>query len=838
MNIQRYCILAIQFLLCLLPGCALCCPDCLSPEAFTPPISTPGTGFCYEVETLCQDAHGNVINCPDVIPADCLYGPEAPQLCFQVTAWCGLGDLSDEQVGLQIAGQQINFWEQHLSPSLPGYTAEFCLEPTQISQFFAPGLAFQEGHLPPLYLTIDGSLYATSQVLIPAQGVVIGQLTSAGNYQWSENFTISSNLGLKICEGEEPQSVSGMVEVSFSESSGWLLGGTIEAGGEEQTISGSLSGSFSSEYSSGISYSTSVSTTLPQVTEEECALYGDTLDCNLCCFHLNAAIEQEIHQYELIEYDCDGNAQVQEELMPVIGNLGGIQFSRGGFITCPQSPLYLHPRKVFGRQGPNSRPFNGIVVDQFIDFDYYTLNWTGPNGFSAVNTLSLSGLEPGEYCYSLTHCGCEGFVNQGCLVMCEDANPISGWFFDEDKGLYCQKYSCADATGPFEECLDANACSDWSYEEQEGDCFREVCYEGALLFVETNAPYLLSYDFDGQHCQTIITCQAGEAEIRLETEPEYGEIFFDANEGECFQYVICGGQQVAVEATAIDEIVWEYHDQEGCIGTILCHEGSSYDGEVGGQEVETHFDEWSYDGSDGCLRDVTCSYQNGFEQHFYQASYAPGQFDWEYDDGANVCIGSIDCEGSVLDGFYSPPNYGMWDELAALYDQECIRDAFCGDPINAGILFEDGGDFLVSFESGPCIDGNKECYIQIQCDDNIVIGNDLVAEIPCEDNCGGNGMRQKLAGLFSGHPIDNCGLQALYNPGTGQVLLDFSRALEQQIEQTLIVELSTARIIKRIEPSKNPGPFTRILMLPSKGTYAIITHTALGASCYTKIIRH
>ena len=522
------------------------CPNCVEPEIFPYNLLELSDGICIEVETYCRDAYGNEYQCPPAFPSECFYENDALQLCFRVTNWCGVGDFSAEQVGLEIAGQQVNFWTEHITPSWPGQTFDFCLDPDQIVNFYTPGLAFAEGQLPTVNFIIDDYSYATMQVVIPDGAVVVGDLASDGNYQWSESFPVASNLGFKSCLGDPQQSITGSAGISFSENSGWSIGGVINMGGQEQSITGSFSASYSFGASSGNSYETSITGFLPVVEEEDCEGFAGS-NCDKCCFHLNAAVEQEIQQYQLVEYSCEGGALVQEELVPVIAGYGAVQFSLGSYISCPSSPLYINPRKLYddGNRFVPIPPF-GIAIEEFIDFDLYTLTWSGPNGFTAVNQTLLENLEPGEYCYTLTHCSCENPVDKGCLVLCPEATPVSGWRYHEEKGLYCREFTCGQVPGIMNECVDGAACSEWEYAEENNACFREACHEGELLFVESNAPYEISYEYQNHFCQAIIACREGE-ELIIETPAEYSEPFFDETEGTCFRYVICGGQSIRTQ---------------------------------------------------------------------------------------------------------------------------------------------------------------------------------------------------------------------------------------------------------------------------------------------------
>ena len=836
MKIHHYRSGVLYAVLLLSPFFSICCPNCDEPEIFPFPVGDVPPGFCYTVTTFCRSAQGYEPSCPAVLPVECLYGDEAPQICFKVTNWCGLGDWAEDSIGLEIAGQQFNFWTENITLSWPGATFEYCVDFDELSNFYTPNQAFSIDELPTVYLTIDGVPYPTPQVIIPTGGVAIGNLVSDENYQWSESFPVQSNLSLKSCLGDPPQSISGSIGITFSESIGWSIGGTISLGGQGQLISGSFSGSQSGLYSSGISYGTSISGYLPVVEEEDCAPFGDT-NCEHCCFHLNAALEQEIHQYQLVEYSCYGIPEVQDELIPIVADYGSILFTLGSFITCPNSPLYLHPKKIYGDGNRFiSHPSLGIQIDEFLDFDYYTLTWVGPNGFSETNQTLLENLEPGEYCYTLAHCGCDEPVDKGCIVLCPDASPASEWSYNEEKELYCRAFTCGQTTGMVEECVDAAPCSDWEYNETDNECFREICHEDELLFVEANAPYDISYEYQNSFCKTIITCLEGGEELIIETAPEYSDAFFDESDGACYRYVLCGGSIAGSENVGIDDVIWEYNDSEGCVGRIYCNESSFPDGEVSGTEVETHLEEWSYDEQNGCLRDATCSYLNDFEERLYGVSSAETQIYWEYDDQGNTCLGTVSCDGSIIETLYDYPHFGEWDENAALYSVECIREAFCGSPFHFEMQFEDYGDILVSFESGPCVDGYKPCYIQIACDAEVVVGNDLVAEIPCEDYCGGNEMRQRISRLLTGTQSTNCGVQFILNPANGLLFLESGSINGEKAERIIIVEMSTGRIVKQITPAAESYQQTQSIQLPGKSVYALISYTRSGRICYSKIV--
>lgn len=839
MKINTYYSLSIYFILLLSPLCAISCPYCnVEPDRMDLISLYQTDGLCYEVESFCRDAQGNEITCPTAMPADCLHGNEAPQVCFRVRYWCLFGDFSPEDIGMEIAGQQFNFWRENMAPGWPGTTYVFCADSDEISDFYTPGLAFPNNQLPTVNLTIDEESYATPIIIIPSGGVVIGDLVSDENYQWSESFAVQTKLGFKSCLGDPQQSYTGSIGIDYTESTGWSVGGTISLGGQEQVFSGSFSASNSWANSSGVSYQTSVSGYLPLVEEEDCEEYGDSR-CDHCCFHLNAALEQEIHQYEMVQYSCNGAAQVQHELVPVIADYGAILFMLGGFIACPSFPLYLHPRKLYGDGNRSaSPPAMSITVDEFIDFDYYTLIWYGPDGFSAENQTLLENLEPGEYCYTLTHCGCEGPVDKGCLVLCPGASPVSGWYHNEEKELYCREFVCDQTSGVLEECVNAAACSEWAYNENNNECFREICYEGEALFVEANAPYSISYEYDNNFCRAFITCLEGGEEIIVEMAPKYSEAFFDENEGSCYRYVLCGEEIAAAEYVGINDIAWEYNEYSGCIGKILCNESSSYDGEVSGADAGTYFGNWSYDEFNGCLRDVTCSYNNAFQQNLHEASRAEEFIFWEYDDNGNSCLGTVSCDGEITEIAYSLPDFGGWDENAALYNVECVREAFCGDPFHFGRQFEDYGHINVSFQSGPCAGGYKPCYIQIECDGDIVVGDDLVGEIPCDESCGGNSMRQRIAALLAGTQITDCGLQFLPDPENGMVLLNPQLVEGEEAERIIVVEMGTGRIVQQLMLSTGDYQGTRALRLPGKGVYALISYTRTGHACYSKIISH
>lgn len=837
MNIQLH--PAIAFILFFSPLSLNSCPGCVEPEGFPYTLPAPLTGYCFQVETYCQDANGNEYPCPEVIPAECLYGDDVPQLCFKVTNWCGLGDFSAEGIGLEIAGQQIdNLWIELISPSFPGQTFNYCITSHQLSGFFAQGLAFPEGHLPTINFIIDEESFPTTQVLIPSGGVVIGNLVSDGNYQWSESFPVESNLGFKSCLGDPPQSITGSMGITHSENSGFNIGGSINLGGGRQSISGSISGTHSWGDLSSTFYETSISGFLPVVEEEDCEAFENP-NCEHCCFHLNAAVEQEIQQYQLVEYSCDGGSQVQEELIPIVADYGAIQFSLGSYITCPNTPLHLTPKKLYG--GGNrfvSDPPLGIQIEEFIDFDFYTLTWSGPNGFTAINQTLLENLEPGEYCYTLAHCGCDGPADKGCIVLCPDARPVSDWAYSEEKELYCREFACEQTVGSVEECVDGAPCSPWEYNETGNECFREICHEDELLFVEANAPYHIAYEYNNGFCRTIITCLEGGEEMSIETAAEYSDVFFDENEGACYRYVICGGEIIDTKDAGISDIVWEYSEYEGCIGTVLCNEGSLHDGEVKGGDVETYFEEWYYDEHNGCLRDVNCSFNNDFEEVLNEASFAEERIYWEYADGSGSCTGLVDCNGDIVEALYDLPGLGEWDENAALYNVECVRDAFCGNPFLFGMQFEDHGEIYISFESGPCIDGYKPCYVQIECDGDVVVGNDLAAEIPCEDYCAGNRIPKRVASLLTGIQMTDCGIEVLSNSSNGMVLLKPHAIDGETIERIVTVDMGTGRLISQIELLPDDYQATRLLRLPNRGVYALISYTREGYACYSKIIRY
>ena len=114
----------------------------------------------------------------------------------------------------------------------------------------------------------------------------------------------------------------------------------------------------------------------------------------------------------------------------------------------------------------------------------------------------------------------------------------------------------------------------------------------------------------------------------------------------------------------------------------------------------------------------------------------------------------VDCNGDIVGYLYDLPLLGEWDENAVLYNVECVRDAFCETPSSSGCSLRITGRFIFLLSSGP-IDG-PPCYVQIECDGDVVVGNDLAAEIPCEDYCAGNRIPKKSS--LSAYRNSNDGL--------------------------------------------------------------------------------
>ena len=81
-------------------------------------------------------------------------------------------------------------------------------------------------------------------------------------------------------------------------------------------------------------------------------------------------------------------------------------------------------------------------------------------------------------------------------------------------------------------------CSPWEYNETGNECFREICHEDELLFVEANAPYHIAYEYNNGFAEPLLPALEGGEEMSIET-GEYSDVF-DENEGACYRYVICG----------------------------------------------------------------------------------------------------------------------------------------------------------------------------------------------------------------------------------------------------------------------------------------------------------
>jgi len=808
------------------------CPDCVEPEKMVK-FNIDDFYFenCVEIEFDCSG-----LECPSgVLPYECFEGQE---LCiryrFNNETWgCWWDNLYETLFGQSLkiqVGQlaEVNFLDIEEPPL--GEWEEYCVPFEDIAGegVISGDFAFEEeSDAPNVKIYIGNHGIPTYFEIVPPGSYVLGDLQEEGlpgQVQADEPF-------MRICEGEV-HSISSSSAFSITEGGNWSFNGS--AGGGALSVGGSLGQSWSESYS----YTYGESVTLPTVEAEDCA--GIAPDC-ICCANINVVFHYDYSVYESIVYDCNGEIiEGGGENVYVVENTLNPSFIKTP-LACPLDED-INPVKRYdggGNQLMVSASTGSIIVEEELDFDFYTLEWTGPNGFSAVNETVLENLEFGTYCYTLTSCACEVPVDQGCVALCPDSTPVSGWSYDEEKMLYCREVSCIEAGAPIQECVDAVPCSEWMYDIESGECFQDICYGEEVLLINEVIPYDVSYDFDGAKCITTVYCEESGSELIIESDPEYSDAFFDESEESCLRYVICGGDEVDEEDVGIDDIDWEYDENEGCIGKIACNEGSSSDGEVSGGEVETELEDWEYDLDDDCFRDVTCSYNNDFEEELDEAAEGELDIEWDYNDSFDECLGQIECEGDDIDDVEDWPQFGDWDVYAALHDFECIREAVCGE----GMEFEDTGDVDYYYETSDCWTEGEEqyqtCYVVVECNGEKVIDEgDEEYIIPCGGACPGGLTDDDISVLGSSAVTTECGMKFKLGSGTNQLYIQNHNLENGQIEFVAVINMSTGRVIDSQEILFSSSHFEHKVNLPSEGVYALAVYKKNGAVCSKKFFYH
>lgn len=790
---------------CLLFGYSLqACPDCLEPEQL---VLEPTVSNCVEIEVLCDGAE-----CSNgVFPQHCLANEE---VCV-VFNYNGGGFLcpfwewlADKEVTIKVGENEVTGIAQSDDSSGDSYIS--CFEWAEI--FSELGLDNE----PPLSTEkklirffVDGYGISIGMWLLPENSVLIGeQITGSipGAIESKDPFMF-------ICEENDAGSIAIGSSISISDNGNWGFSGSLGGNAVQ------FGGSFGVSFGQSIQYSFSQSLPVPALNVEEDCQEMDP-QC-ACCVRINLVLNYISSIYEVLDYDCNGDEIPGiQQTVQIVDNITNAELSKEPMQMCP-TDVDIGP--IFMSDG-NLMPSGSISVDQNLNFSLFTLEWTGPNGFYAINETNLDNLEFGTYCYKLTSCGCETPIDQGCIALCADASPVGEWVFNGETSLACRDMACSDIGGAIQECLNAEPCEEWSYEEESNECFRDICYDGEVLFPQATEAYDVEYEYDENQevCRVMVYCEEGGSVLEFETEPEYGEPFFEESEGTCLRYVICGGTELGMKDIGIEDIEWEYDEFEGCLGTVACNDGSFNDGEVSGFEATVEYFEWEYDFGNDCYRDVECSFDNNFEEIIYSADQGEQNIDWTYNSFSGACTGQISCSGEFTGYEESYASYGDWD-VSALYGGQCIREAICG----AGEVFTDYGDFGVEWATSSCYENSdgewvQECYAILKCNGEAIFeDNQNEYEIPCGGSCPGGRPAPLSAATNNQIAVSQKGRHSIpYSIESDSKTVTVSAQSGQKsidIVKVVISELVTGRVIKAIhEPSLSNGniQFSLIQHLP------------------------
>ena len=801
------------------------CEDCPTVTAESYPQSHTEVRPCFDVEF-----EYNFTNTEGIIPAHCIEGPICLKIKLAPPCNDGISYFNMFTQEVMVSLEGAGSFSEEYQPSYTETDLCFGMEDLLLDQ---PVEGYGFSQEPKLTVTIGSIEFEADINILPTGSYMLGDLVETGIVEGPTNYNY---FGLRICEGQNPPTIASGSTIEIN-GGNWTFNGNIEGGLSSGPLSGSVG--VGANYNSGStteSYSILASAPLPGITAEDCE--GLDESCK-CCGEYMVGFSGLYNEYETISYGCDGEAigEGQENVL-VLSEYLSAEYKLE-IQGCPSQKPKLQPSKSFGNDLIASTT-GTITVEEELDFDFYTLTWTGPNGFTATNETTLTNLPFGTYCYTLTHCGCDGPVDQGCVALCPDATPVSDWYYEENKELYCRNMSCEEAGEAVQECVDGVPCEDWQYDDQDEECFRDICYEEDILFTEVTEAYDIEYDYNesSEKCEVSIFCESGEASMTIEREPVFSDPFFDEDENTCFRYVICQEEEVAMEEVGIEDIEWSYDQDDGCIGEVKCEEGSHNDAEVKGGDVITEYENWEYDLDEDCFRDVECSLDGDFEDEIREASEGEQEIEWFYDDDHNECFATVYCDDEeVENGVSDDPYFGDWDENEALNDLECIRVAECGDE-----NFVDTEESDLYWEVGDCeyINGemSKPCWRVVECDNEKF--EDEEFWIPCDENCAGYNLKEpdnqsSLNAAPFRTKIQRCGIEFEFS--TYSDFLDLKiMPSEQTLSYTAIItHIGTGRLIEKVNGKSNTI-FQQRIRLPSKGVYALTLLSEKSRLCNFKII--